>query len=166
MMDAITYHGLDRKWKKNEQHSAYFWWWLKQCIKNISRLSIHNGDFISSQTKTMSGKFSVLSVNIQSLNSKFDGLMAILSCLEKYDLHFSAVCLQETWLTDSHDVSIFSMPGYRLINAGKSCSECGGLLIYVHDWFSYSIQNITRNSKLWEGCLLKCTVVQWETKLW
>ena len=52
-------------------------------------------------------------------------------------------------------MSIFSIPGYGIINTGKSRTEWGGLLIYLHVSFAYSIQNITRNSKPWEGLLIE-----------
>ena len=60
--------------------------------------------------------FSVLSLNIQSLNSKFD---ALLSELNGNDIKIDAICLQETWLSTDQDASIFNIPGYQLITLGK-----------------------------------------------
>lgn len=100
-------------------------------------------------------KFSILSLNIQSLNSKFDSLTATLSYLESNNIRFSAICLQETWLNECQDISIFNIPGYNIIHSGKSCSECGGLLIYLHDSYSYKIKSVYKNSKLWEGLFIE-----------
>ena len=41
-------------------------------------------------------QFTVLSLNIQSINSKFDSLTAFLSHLDANDVNFSPICLQET----------------------------------------------------------------------
>ena len=60
-------------------------------------------------------QFTVLSLSIQSINSKFDSLTAFLSHLDANDVNFSAICLQETWLSSEQDVSIFTIPGYCII---------------------------------------------------
>ena len=40
---------------------------------------------------------------------------------------FSAICIQESWLKQGQDISLFQIPGYKLINQPKICSEHGGL---------------------------------------
>ena len=47
--------------------------------------------------------FSVFSLNIQSLNSKFDSLLAFLSHLDEKGYNFDTICLQETWLSPKCD---------------------------------------------------------------
>ena len=64
-------------------------------------------------------RFSILSLNIQSINIKFDSLLALLSVLDEKDFNFNAICLQETWLPDSYDLSPYAIPGYQLINCNK-----------------------------------------------
>ena len=81
--------------------------------------------------------FSVLSLNIQSLNSKFDTLLAILSDLNDNNIKIDAICLQETWLSNDQDASVFSIAGYQLIHLGKKCSSHSGLAIFLSDSFSY-----------------------------
>ena len=61
----------------------------------------------------------MLSLNIQSLNSKFDTLLVILSYLNDNNIKIDAICLQETWLSNGQDASVFSIPGYQLIHLGK-----------------------------------------------
>ena len=97
--------------------------------------------------------FSVLSLNIHSLNNKFDVLLLQLSKLTDQNLFFSVICLQETWLSEDHDVSIFNIPGYNLVHSGKSSSECGVLITYVHDVFLHSVKHVINKSKIWEGFL-------------
>ena len=70
-------------------------------------------------------------------------------------IRISAICLQETWLSDKHETSIFNLPGYRLIHAGKSCSDCGGLMIYLSDLFSCNVKHVYNNSSLWEGLFIE-----------
>ena len=96
-------------------------------------------------------QFAILSLNIQSINSKFDSLTTFLSHLEANDVNFSAICLQETWLSSEQDVSIFNIPGYQLIHLGKSASTCGGLFIYLRDEYSFTVTGQYNQSDLWEG---------------
>ena len=100
-------------------------------------------------------QFAILSLNIQSINSKFDSLTTFLSHLEANDVNFSAICLQETWLTSEQDVSIFNIPGYQLIHLGKSASTCGGLFIYLRDEYSFTVTGQYNQSDLWEGLFIE-----------
>ena len=43
-------------------------------------------------------RFTVLSLNIQSIAAKFDLFLGFLSYLDGNNIHFNATCLQETWL--------------------------------------------------------------------
>ena len=110
-------------------------------------------------------QFSILDLNIQSLNSKFDAFTALLSYLEQKCIGFSAICLQETWLSDNHDTTVFNIPGYHLVHSGKSSSECGGLIIYVSDTYSFSVKNVFRDSSLWEGLFIEVHGGPLESKL-
>ena len=96
-----------------------------------------------------------MSLNIQSINSKFDSLTTFLSHLEANDVNFSAICLQETWLSSEQDVSIFNIPGYQLIHLGKSASTCGGLFIYLRDEYSFTVTGQYNQSDLWEGLFIE-----------
>ena len=94
-------------------------------------------------------------MNIQSLNSKFDALLAILSELNGNDIKIDAICLQETWLSTDQDASIFNIPGYQLITLGKKCSAHSGLAIYLSDSFSYLIKSVHDDSELWDGMFIE-----------
>ena len=43
--------------------------------------------------------FNVLSINIQSINAKFNNLLLFLSILEERNLSYDAINIQETWLS-------------------------------------------------------------------
>ena len=60
--------------------------------------------------------FSEFSMNIQSLNGKFESLFAFFSLLSQRGYTFDAMCTQETWLWPDGDTSFFNIPGYHLIH--------------------------------------------------
>ena len=51
---------------------------------------------------------------------------------------FGLICLQESWLADNFEYSMFNLRNYSIIKQGKLCSEHGGLIIYVHDKYDLS----------------------------
>ena len=50
--------------------------------------------------------------------------------LKQNSLFFSAVCLQESWLSQDDDISLWQLEGYTCISEGRKCSSKGGLVIY------------------------------------
>ena len=96
-------------------------------------------------------KFSILSINIQSINAKFDDLSSLIAVLADKNFYFSAICIQETWLTQNSDTSHFILPGYKLISRGKTCTGHGGLITYIHDKFNFTIRDLCPESDIWEG---------------
>ena len=110
-------------------------------------------------------KFSVLTLNIQSLNAKFDNLCAFLSFMNNWNFSFTAICLQETWLSEDSDISRFIIPGYQLIHQGHICSTHAGLIIYLKEGFSYTRRNIYRSSHIWEGLFIDIASERLEKRL-
>ena len=80
---------------------------------------LNNSEF-SKILKENQLQFCVLSLNIQSLNAKFDELVIFLHKLNESGCEFGAICIQETWLTDQSDVSLFKIDGYNLISLGEN----------------------------------------------
>lgn len=99
--------------------------------------------------------FTTLSLNMQSLNAKYDALSIVINNLHIDNLHFSVIALQETWLDCNQDTNMFNLPNYKLITQGKSCSHHGGLAIYLHKDFSYSIHAQVTTSNIWEGLAIE-----------
>ena len=108
-------------------------------------------DSMTDNLKPQEKPFSLMSLNIQSINAKFDKLTTLLSYLNESNFKFSAICIQETWLRHDQDTSLFEIPGYNLIHKGKSCSEHGGLIIYLKEEFTYNYRKLYNQSNLWEG---------------
>ena len=100
-------------------------------------------------------RFTTLTLNCQSLNSKFDKLSLLIFDLKQHSFEFGALCLQETWLTDDADLSFFQIPNYICISQGKYCSNHGGLIIYLHLDYLYDPFIISFKSDLWEGMIIK-----------
>ena len=71
------------------------------------------------------------SLNCQSINAKFDQINIKLHEQKNNGYEFSAICLQETWLTENSDTSRFMINGYTLILQGQICTAHGGLAIYL-----------------------------------
>ena len=77
-------------------------------------------------------KFSVPSLNCQSINAKFDQLLAFLKVLKENKIEFSAICLQETWLGENSKSLSYIIDNYNCIRQNKYCS---GLMIFLHKNF-------------------------------
>ena len=60
--------------------------------------------------------FSILSSNIESTNAKFGELDTCLEQLNQLDFKFTAICLQESWLSTDDDISPFQLDGYTCIS--------------------------------------------------
>ena len=71
---------------------------------------------------------------------------------------FTAICLQETWLTDHHDLSLLQLYGYNLVTQLPSCSVHGGVCIYLKDSFTYKILNVCNNSDIWDGIFIEIQI--------
>ena len=62
----------------------------------------------------------------------------------------SAICLQECWLNDIDNVTMFNLDGYELFSQPNQCAH-GGLIIYVHKQFAANaLTNIKVQSAGWE----------------
>ena len=81
--------------------------------------------------KEKNKKITVPSLNIQSINAKFDQLKILLHLIQENNCHISAICLQETWLRDDSNNALISLDNYNFISQGKKCSSYGGLAIYL-----------------------------------
>ena len=123
-----------------------------QCIQQSSYYDI---DKFSEVAKTRLNDFSILTTNIESLNAQFDELLIHITELKNINFKYSVICLQETWLSEMDDMSIFQIDGYDSISQGKSCSNKGGLAIYIDNRFDYEIIMNLNMYKQWEGLVIK-----------
>ena len=120
------------------RHSPYY---LPSCLP--TRLT--NGD----------KSFSVLSLNSQSILAKFTGLQVMLEVFAAQDIHFHAICIQESWIKDESKLPLVALEGYQCFSLKATASLHGGLITYVDDKYDVSIKTIVDNSNVWEGLFLE-----------
>lgn len=101
--------------------------------------------------KCKQNTFTVVSLNCQSLNAKMDQIRVYFDLFNANHSDVSALCLQETWLTESSDLNFFKIPGYNFISRSRSCSAHGGVAIYLKDCYDYRILDIRDNPQIWDG---------------
>ena len=117
---------------------------------NIIKLSAYYGETDFSRFLTENAGFSILSVNIQCINTKFDEFRAFVDRVNMNN-PISVICLQECWLDGKDDVCMFNIPGYHLVHQSQQCCAHGGLITYVHNQFKCtSPPNINQHSSGWE----------------
>ena len=110
--------------------------------------------------KSKSDKFSVVSLNCQSLQAKFDQLKIYVEDLESSSCTLSSICLQETWLKNDSDTSLLQLENYNFISKGSSCSTHGGVAVYLHKKFDYQILDFHSHSGIWDGLFIELNIKQ------
>ena len=71
--------------------------------------------------------FSIVTLNIESINQKFNSLCILLEILEKSNMYFSAICLQETWPGDNKTVlDQLTLENYEIFALKATCTSNGG----------------------------------------
>ena len=111
--------------------------------------------------------FSILSMNIASLNTKFAQLKIYVELLKTHKCEFSIICLQESWMSDISDTSnsLFQLDGYTMLSQGKICSGHGGLVIYIRTRFHYKHLSLYKKSDVWEGQFIEISGSQLERNI-
>ena len=67
-------------------------------------------------------KFTILTLNIQCINAKFDNLLPVINNQSVNGAVFGAICQQDTWLGYHLNLSQFDIPGYEIIHQGLRCT--------------------------------------------
>ena len=122
-----------------------------------------NLDSISDITISKNSSFKTLSINIQSIQAKFDAFSTFLQILMDKDIIFDAILVQETWVSEQYlsqkeYVASFQLPGYNLFHQGKICCGHGGLFTYVRDNYKcYHRQTLYRTSNVYEALYIDIT---------
>ena len=111
-------------------------------------------EHVSAYMEKFKKHFTVLDINIQSINAKFDSFITFLNDLSDSNIYFSAICIQETWLK-SLNITCFKIPHYNMFTLQPTCTSHGGLIIYVHEKFQVKELDLYKESTLWEGIFLE-----------
>ena len=106
---------------------------LNNCLTNILHINENETDINEQQIIRRSlyydfDQFSKLAKEnknsfIQSVNAKFSELEAFIEDLNTVNFKFSIICLQETWIDESEDISPFYLQGYDCISQGKTWAD-------------------------------------------
>lgn len=99
----------------------------------------------------------VLSTNIRSLSGKIDQLKIYLRILNEKGIRPAAICLQETWLSDHHDLKEYELDGYHLVPKGCTTSSHGGIITYIDKQFNYKVIPVKQDKNVWEQHFIKIT---------
>ena len=93
-----------------------------------------------------------MSMNCESLGSKFDVIKLLLNCFEPYANPIQVVRLQETWIEDADflDLSHFQIQDYTLITQNRYASAHGVLAYYIHKNWPYTIRTCENKSQYWD----------------
>ena len=121
----------------------------------IQHSSYYDIDSFKKLISNRNNIFSVLSLNIQSINAEFSELETFVDELHNVQFKFNVICLQECWIRDQTDTCTFQIPGYDCVAQGKSSSERGGLITYVDSVFQYEVRQSINEYELWEGQIIQ-----------
>lgn len=139
IIESDTPYSVDKQVAENETEPLI-----------IKHSSYHEFDALVSILESSKNKFSIYSSNIQSIRSKIDELKIFIKKLADRNCYFSALCIQESHLSDNDDTDQFEIEGYQLIPQGKYATPCGGLIIYLHDNFTFTKKPALKYDT-WEG---------------
>ena len=117
----------------------------------IIKHSAYYGETEFSKLLNKKAGFTILSVNIQCVNTKFDDIQSFVNRVNLTN-PISVICLQEYWLKDTDNVSMFNLTDYNLVSLPRTCCGHGGLMIFVHNQFQCTTINhkIMKKATDWE----------------
>ena len=103
-------------------------------------------------------KISILSLNSQSINAKFDQLELFLDNVIM-ESPISVICIQKSCAHEGIEMSQFFLPNYTMIFENRRLSTHGGHTMYIHDDFTYKELNkeiiLSSTSNLFESQFVK-----------
>ena len=124
----------------------------------IEQSKFYDEHEFKSVLQKFNSKISILSLNCQSINAKFDKIKIFLDDINDMN-SLSIICIQETWSQDDIDMTVFNLPNYTMLCANRRISAHGGLIIYVPDDFAFKELNatlpITHTSLLFESLIIE-----------
>ena len=98
-----------------------------------------------------SGNSNIIRLNAQSINAKFDSLLMLLEIARQQNITIHVMCIQESWLDENCDLSLYQIEGYTCISLGKRCSSHGWLMTYVNSQYNTSVIDVKNDSPIWES---------------
>ena len=87
--------------------------------QSIQHSSYYDIDSFKKLITNHNNIFSVLNLNIQSINANFSELETFVEELHNSQFKFNVICLQECWIRDQSDTCSFQIPGHDCVAQGK-----------------------------------------------
>ena len=106
----------------------------------------------------INGKLSILNLNCQCINSKFDKIKLFQEGINNNSMPFSVITLHETWTDNKTDIIFFNLPNYTMVYKDSRLSKHGGLVTYIHTTFYFerlSDNMYNQNLTVYESMFLK-----------
>ena len=83
--------------------------------------------------------FSILHLNITSLQKSFDSLFNLLMTLK---FEFKVICITETWCSDnSMNHNLFKLPQYKSIHQVRRTGKGGGIAAFLHEYLTFNVRH-------------------------
>ena len=99
--------------------------------------------------------FTILSTNIESVNAKIDELIIFIETLREVNFEFSAICIQECWITDDTNLNHIQIEGYTLILNQCIVGRTGRLITFLNNKYNYKTLSHQNLSTILEGQFLE-----------
>ena len=81
--------------------------------------------------------FSMLHLNIRTLQKNFDSLFSLLMTLK---FEFKVICITETWCSDnSTNHNLFKLPQYKSIHQVRRTGKGGGIAVFIHESLTFNV---------------------------
>ena len=116
--------------------------------------SFYDTEEFNNFVKNNKDKFTILSTNIES-HAKFDDLAIFVEQLRDLSFEFGAICLQECWLSETQELSHLYIEGYSCISQIGNIGRKGGLMIFLHNDYSYDVLVDVKDSTISEGQVIE-----------
>ena len=83
--------------------------------------------------------FSMLHLNIRSLQKNFDSLFDLLMTLK---FQFKVICITETWCSEnSMNHNLFKLPQYKSIHQVRRTGKGGGIEVFLHESLTFNVRH-------------------------
>ena len=83
--------------------------------------------------------FSVLYLNVRSLNKNFESLKELLITIY---FEFKVICLTERWCTDDQrNETLFNLENYTSINQVRKHGRGGGISVFIHNSLMFKLRS-------------------------
>ena len=100
--------------------------------------------------------FSVISLNCQSITSKFDEFQYCINYLLTQNCQIYVINLQETWQSNDTYYNDFTLPGYNMYFQTVICSTHGGLITYIRSSLNYTLHTtVYEHCTAWEAMFIE-----------